>query len=265
MSIIALEPTPLTGSRRPAGSRAAVHSDAARRGSADVRRYRTSTISIIKAHILMKDSPVHRGAGVADLGAFAKRFIHGRVSGFEKDIRICLTRRRAVGRPGFTHAYFPALGTCCATLEYFAGLYRGNLRGIAAQHIADWAQDYLAQPDYDRESVRVLFDGFRHPVAHRGIASGVWIDQRPGPTYGSRLTWKVLANSSRPACRVVAETGFLEKDPPWRCRYTHRLHIHLRRLAIDIRDGAIRYARAVSVDRQLQTNFTRCMEQLYPR
>jgi len=208
--------------------------------------------------------PARRGVRPGDPGRFAERFIRSRVAGFDKDIRICLTPVRARARAGLTHAYFPVLGTCCATLEYLAGLYRGNLRGIGAQHIADWAEQFLRQPDYDRETIRVLFDAFRHPVAHRGIASGVWIDQRPGPTHGNRLTWKVLADARRPSCRIVPERGDLQRDPPWLCGYTHRVHIHLRGLAVDIRNGALANARAVRGDHNLQTSFMKCMQQLYP-
>jgi len=163
-----------------------------------------------------------------------------------------------------THAYFPALGACCATFEYFAGLHRGNLHRLGWQQVADWAQRYLPQPDYDRETVRILFDGFRHPVAHRGIASGVWIDRHPGSGLGRRLTWKLLADSRRPACRVVAENGRLENDPPWPCAYTHRVHIHLKRLERDIRSGARRYSRELAASPQLQANFMACMKQVYP-
>ena len=162
------------------------------------------------------------------------------------------------------HAYFPALGACCATLEYFAGLHRGNLRRVGWQQIAVWAQEYLRQPDYDRETVRLLFEAFRHPVAHRGIASGVWIDQQPGTGHGRRLTWKVLAGPKRAACRVIAEQGSLKKDPPWPCPYTHRVHIHLEGLAADIRDGATRFGAALAEDQRLQANFMACMRQLYP-
>jgi hypothetical protein len=100
--------------------------------------------------------PAHRGIAPGNTGAFAERFIRSRVDGFDNDIRICLTPIDARGRAGLTHAYFPVLGTCCATLEYLAGLYRGNLRGAGAQHIADWAQQFLPQPDYDRETIRIL-------------------------------------------------------------------------------------------------------------
>jgi len=213
----------------------------------------------------MKSSATHRGAGVNAPGRFAERFIRSRLQSFEKDIRICLTPSRDRRDGGVTHAYFPALAACFGTLEYLSGLYRGNLRGIGAQHIADWALRYLPQPDYNADAIRILFDAFRHPVAHRGIASGVWIDRRPGPTFGQRLTWKVLADARRPACRVVVDPGSLTRDPPWDCGYTHRVHIHLKRLALDIRQGATQYARTTGVQADLQGKFMRCMEQLYPR
>jgi hypothetical protein len=208
-------------------------------------------------------SPSHRGAE-HNVPVFAERFIRSRIAGFKKDVRICLTPAEASGGKGDTHAYFPALGACCGTLEYLAGLYAGHLNGIEAQHIARWAALYLPQPDYDKDCIRILFDAFRHPVAHRGIASGVWIDRKNGPTKGNRLTWKVLADSRRPACRVVEKNGCLKRDPPWPCGYTHRVHIHLGALAIDIAEGAVRYSEAIASDAALKDNFMACMKQLYP-
>lgn len=206
----------------------------------------------------------HRGSP-GDPHAFAKRFILCRLEGFEKDIRICLTPHAAKARSGLTHAYFPALATCCATLEYLTALHRGNIRGIGWPHVADWAKRFLPQPDYDRDTVRVLFDAFRHSVAHRGIASGVWIDQNRGPGHGRRLTWAIHANSRRPPCRLVPEDRALVRDPPWPCRYTHRVHIHLKGLANDIRKGAVSHATAVGRETGLLENFMACMQQLYPR
>ena len=212
----------------------------------------------------MKGAPRHRGTG-GNSSRFASRFVTSRVAGFQKDMRICLTPIKARGRSGITHAYFPALGACCATLEYLAGLHRGNLRRVGWRDVANWAQSYLPQPDYDTETIRILFEAFRHPVAHQGIASGVWIDQQPGAGHGRRLTWKVLADSRRPACRIVAEQGHLVKDPPWLCGYSHRVHIHLKGLAADIRKGATRYRRALNTDQGLHDRFMACMRQLYPR
>ena len=212
----------------------------------------------------MKGAPKHRGTA-GDLTKFPLRFVMSRLAGFEKDIRVCLTPIPSDGHSGNTHAYFPALAACCGALEYFAGLHRGNLRGVGWPDVAEWARIYLPQPDYDRDTVRILFNAFRHPVAHRGIASGVWVDRQRGAGHGRRLTWKVLADSRRPPCRVVAESGQLHKDPPWPCPYTHRVHIHLKGLAADIKKGATRYGRALAGDQGLHDRFMTCMKQLYPR
>ncbi len=211
----------------------------------------------------MKSAPAHRGA-TEDTAKFAGRFIKGRLIGFEKDMQICLTPVKSKTGSGITHAYFPALAACCGILEYLAALYRGNIRGVGWPQVADWAQNFLPQPDYDRDTIRILFETFRHPVAHRGIASGVWLDRNNGAGRGRRLTWKVSADAKRPACEVVEEKGQLKRDPPWPCPYTHRVHIHLRGMWIDIRNAAILYSKKLTINQQLQTNFEACMRQLYP-
>ena len=211
----------------------------------------------------MERGPAHRGSS-GDQAAFAQRFVRDRLKSFEKDMKICLTPLALTSSSSATHAYFPALGACCGTAEYLTGLHRGNLRGIGWRVVADWAATYMTQPDYDRDTIRVLFQVFRHPVAHRGISSGVWVDQHPGEGGPRRLTWKVLADARRPACHIVAEAGELKRDPPWPCAYTHRVHIHLRRLWLDIRDAGDRYADQLARDDLLQQHFKSCMRQLYP-
>jgi len=197
------------------------------------------------------------------MAAFASRFVDGRLAGLKKDIDICLTPIKAAAG-GTTHAYFPALAACCSTLEYLTALHRGNVRGLGWRQLAEWAHEYMPQPDYDDDVVRILFEAFRHSVAHRGIPSGVWIDQNSGPGRGRRLTWKVFADSKHPACEVREERGQLVRDPPWPCSYTHRVHIHLRGLWVDIRGAAKRYSGELLTDVQLQDRFVACMRQLYP-
>ena len=211
----------------------------------------------------MSNRPLHRGTG--DQGEFAKKFVLDRLAGFEKDIEICLSPIPSRTRRGPTHAYFPALASCCGTLEYLAALHRGRLNGLGWPDVAKWAERYLPQPDYDEDTVRILVDAFRNAVAHRGIATGVWIDQMPGPEQGRRLTWRVLADSRHPSIRIVREEKTLVNDPPWPCSYTHRVHIHLKAMSVDIRNGAKGYANDVSQDMELQSKFFACMKQLYPR
>lgn len=204
----------------------------------------------------------HRAAP-DDPVAFARSFIDGRLRGFEKDIRICLTPVKSETRPGNTHAYFPALSACCSLLEYLTAMHRGNTRGIGSQQISAFARQYLPQPDYDSDTVRILFEALRHPVAHRGIASGVWVDRVPGGNQ-RRVVWQVDASTRRPACRLVEKNGVLRKDPPWPTPYTHRVHISLRKLSADIRDAARAYSKAIVNDAALVRNFQACMRQLYP-
>lgn len=207
--------------------------------------------------------PAHRGA-VIDPAAFAKKFVLDRLAGFEKDIDICLTPVPSKTRSGHTHAYFPALAACCGTLEYLSALYRGRVNGLGWPDVSKWAERYLPQPDYAEDPVRLLVDAFRNAVAHRGIASGVWIDRKPGAGHGRRLTWRVLADSRRPSVRIVPEESTLTSDPPWPCRYTHRVHIHLKSMSVDIRNGARSYADNLAQDHELADRFFACMRQLYP-
>lgn len=206
----------------------------------------------------------HRGSG-DDIGAFARHFVLSRLAGFQKDIQICLTPIPSQTRPGTTHAYFPALATCSGTIEYLTAMYLGRVDGLGWRNVADWAKTYLPQPDYDGDTIRVFFEAFRNSVAHRGIASGIWRDRKPGAGHGRRITWKIFANAERPSIRIVAEEGTLKNDPPWRCSYTHRVHIHLKSMAVDIREAATRYANDVSGNRSLQGHFVSCMRSLYPQ
>lgn len=211
----------------------------------------------------MQTKVKHRGAG-ANGGEFAKKFVLARLDGFEKDIHICLKPAPSKSRPGPTHAYFPALATCCGFLEYLTVLYRGSTNSPGWRNISNWALRYMRQPDYNEERVRILVEHFRHSVAHRGIATGVWVDREPGPEMGRRLTWKVSADALRPSIHIVPEANTLVRDSPWPCSYTHRVHIHLRALAIDLREGARSYAQDVSGATALQEKFFECMHRLYP-
>ena len=206
----------------------------------------------------------HRGSA-NDTGAFASHFVLSRLAGFEKDIHICLSPIPSKTRWGPTHAYFPALATCCGTIEYLTAMHCGRVDGLGWRNVAAWAKTYLPQPDYDNDTVRVFFEAFRNSVAHRGIASGIWRDLKPGPGRGRRITWKVLADARRPAIRIVEEYGTLKNDPPWLCNYTHRVHIHLKSMAVDIREAATQYAKDVLTSRDLQSSFMSCMLTLYPQ
>jgi hypothetical protein len=163
-----------------------------------------------------------------------------------------------------THAYFPALMSCCSTLEYLAGLFVGRAdTSISRRDIAGYAERYMPQPDYDGETIRILIDAFRNAVAHRGISTGIWRDEHAAHV-GRRITWKIFEDDSKPSLALRAESGFIRRDSPWPCAYTHRMYIHLSRLGEDIRDSSQAYLQELKTSKPLLSNFERCMKQLYP-
>ena len=225
-----------------------------------------------KGNLDTKRRRPHRGSA-DNIAEFAPKFVRGRLRGFEKDMCICLRdtlyselpERVRNGRSPSTvvHAYFPALGACCATLEYLSALYAGHIDRIGESHIQRYAKKFLPQPDYSPELVRVLYLAFRHPVAHRGIASGVWKDAHP-KMQGRRLTWNVSESDDGPPIRLAPEASALTKDSPWPCAYTHRVHINLGKLWRDIKDSADKYLLELATNGPLLIHFEKCMRQLYP-
>ena len=208
-------------------------------------------------------SAPHRDTS-GEIAQFAPRFIKARFVGFEKDMRICLTAIRHPLKREKTHAYFPALASCCSTLEYLTNLHRGSFNSAGHVEIAAFANQYLPQPAYNSEIIHVLIYAFRHTVAHRGISSGVWVDPRNGQATPKRVVWKITASTRFPALELKAEDGLLRNDPPWPTPFNHRMQINLGRLWRDIKAAAEQYAVDVAVDIQLQNNFRRYMERLYP-
>jgi hypothetical protein len=212
----------------------------------------------------MGTGPDHRGAP-NDMAEFARKFIEARLAGFEKDMKICLRAEKIPGRKS-TYAYFPALMNCCGTLEYLASLYLGRTSPCGDEQLARYTARFMPQPEYSRDMLRVLLEAFRHPVAHRGIASGVWVDRNPA-NGNRRVTWKLGTQSKPPALALKEENGALKKDSPWPCRFTHRMHIHLGRLWRDVRESALKsggLCDVVASDPAVLRNFERVMRHLYP-
>ena len=210
------------------------------------------------------ESEMSRQLNHVDIAEYAKRFVLDRLAGFEKDMQICLSAAPRRDGHGNTYAHFPALGACCGIIEYLTALHHGNIN-IGWQQVAMWSHQYLPQPDYDEYMVRILIAFFRNTVNHRGIASGVWIDKDQGRGNGRRLTWKIYASARRPACQVIEENHVLVNDPPWPCPYTHRVHIYLKALQVDIRKAAKSFSNDLANDSRSLKKFEQVMNQIYPR
>lgn len=256
------------------------------RGSSQRSQRRRSTPTVPASHRLPSSSVVSidqwassmkrasakqtraRGSEGA-LAKFAPRFLRGRLDGFQKDMKTCLTGIPNPKRRGKeTHAYFPALMACCGMLEYMACLYRGPSRNTRNTFIASW-RDIAGFPNrfvpgvYDEDAVRILHESIRNAVAHRSILSGVWVDEDKRNA-GRRLVWSIYEDFDGLAIQIEAHSGTIRRDSLWECPYTHRVHVRLGTLSNDISEAINAYIAELECSADLQNKFERCLRYLYP-
>jgi hypothetical protein len=193
-----------------------------------------------------------------DVEKFARKFLHEHIERFNKDIAICL-RPDKIG----SHAYFPALITCIAFAELLSGLHAGNLKGDGLKKLKDYASDFMDQTTYDADRLEILYEMFRHKVAHLAQPYAVFKTEKGQPR---RLTWTVEESGSKPAIEIVQETSRIERAvTPWPVRYDHRAVVRIESLASDIRESITRYLERFQTDKSACVRFRTCMEDFFPR
>ncbi len=129
--------------------------------------------------------------------------------GFEKDMLICLKPIDHPTRNGETHAYFPFLMSCLGAIEYLARLRSGCRpnSGVPMQEVEAFIREHI--PDL-QAVIGLLFEAIRHPVAHRGIASGVTVIKDKSGNVQGRFTWRITESNARPSVQVRKECGVLD-------------------------------------------------------
>lgn len=209
----------------------------------------------------------HMGSG-GDAKKYADAYLTERLWQLRNDITTCLAGRRTSDGKGFEHAYFPALSTCCGMLELFANLHGGDSKNQRKRYdrLEDYS-DFLPGNCYSRDNLEVLYKALRNPIAHHGVAAGLF-EETSKASRRRRITWMLTANARRPALELIKKTGVLEKDPPENRTYTHRLCVRLGRFWRDIYDSVDMpkgYREAVMSDPVVLAKFHRCIDQIFPR
>src|SRR5580704_16108554 len=108
--------------------------------------------------------PVLPFSSDADVVHFAKAFLDNHIERFKKDIAICLTPKKV--NSAKSHAYFPALITCIAFADLLSGLNAGKLDGHGLRELKDYITKFMNNTDYTSDRIDVLYECFRHKVAH---------------------------------------------------------------------------------------------------
>ena len=182
----------------------------------------------------IKPMPVLPFSSDAEVIEFAKEFLRGHVERFQKDIAICLTRDA-----NNEHAYFPALITCISFADFLSGLYAGKLDGHALKELKDYTSTFLST-DYTSDRLDILYECFRHKVAHLAQPYVVF-DTHSKPKFRGQqrrlIAWTVLASRRKPPIEIVVvkpTKQILTAVTPWRVQYDHRVFVSVRSLASDI-------------------------------
>jgi hypothetical protein len=198
---------------------------------------------------------------------FAKQFLRDQVEGFRKDIRICLTmdRRRR-------HAYFPALIRCISFADFLGGLHAGNIESHSLAELQSYARKFMNVAIYDQLRLTILYEGFRHKIAHLSDPYPVF-DTATKPTKFSaphrRIAWTVYAARRHPAINLIRypkDLHLRKTKTPWKVSYDHRIQISLRSFANDIVksiNGPSGYLRHLQSDPSARKNFERAMQKFF--
>jgi hypothetical protein len=192
---------------------------------------------------------------------------------YRKDMSICL-RRNGDG----SHAYFPALMTSIGFLDFLSGLYAGTLEHQRLDELKAYASRFMNPANYDSLRLEILYEMFRHKLAHLGYLPVVFdttTTRNPNRFSGQpprRITWTVCASGRKQPIEIKEDfttPQYLKRKhyPPWRIPYDCRVYISLRRIQTDIRKsiyGRFGYLRALEGDPKLHERFAACMRYYFP-
>jgi hypothetical protein len=121
---------------------------------------------------------------------YAKSFLRDRIQAFRKDMAICMTADTK-GQ----HAYFPALMTCTAFLDFLSGLNAGKLHGHGIKDLLIYRNKFMDANRY--QHIDLMYIMLRHKIAHLAYPYIVF-DTATSTKYPlnphRRVTWKVFAS-----------------------------------------------------------------------
>lgn len=198
----------------------------------------------------------------------ADKFILERVSFFEKDMKICLKGIRIKPSNKITHAYFPALMLCFANLEFMGRLYGGEYVKRGKAQVKDFVDEFMDTTTYSTENIDVLWDGFRHKLAHLTHPEYVYKYKQ------KRITWAVSEKKTivhkcqkYPHMQIRQKKGYIGEKifKPYPVQYTHIIYISLPVFKSDIQKAMKDYSNKIKKDEKLQTKFDKIIKKIFPK
>ena len=208
-----------------------------------------------------------------DVVRFAEEFVPDRIKFFEKDMTICLRPLRRKEFPEPTHAYFPALMVCIATMDLMGQMYTGNPESKIAG-IREFVADYMDVATYTPGAIDLLWKGFRNKVAHAAHPEYV-IDTKKVRYWKHphmRVTWYVseskdMNHLGKDCAHLLLrkKEGQIKIKPrPYEVQFDHIFYICLPSLKNDIQLGMKAFLTHLKANKSIQDNFEKIVRVLYP-
>ena len=168
----------------------------------------------------------------------------------------------------FQHAYFPALITCIAFLDFLSGLHAGTLIGHNETHLLDYRNKFMDSNKY--QHLELMYVMLRHKIAHLAYPYIVF-DTSAAPARHQfaprRVTWAIYACKRTLPIEVKdfpSPRSDLKTSCPWPLTYNSRMLVSIRSFQADIIDSIAPYLNELESNKQLKTNFEKCMNQYFP-
>jgi hypothetical protein len=201
----------------------------------------------------------------AEQAKFAWEFVERRLWGFEKDINICLSHAQD------DRAFMPGLMTCMSFLDLLSGMCKGKVEGHSHKDFVDFMREFTPAGRYGPNTLRILYIGFRHKLAHLGHPFFVF-DTRSDPhrrlddVPRMLLTWEISSEAREPPIELIdypVPQRTKTQPVPWEVYYDHRICISVRTLADDAMEAACAYRSRLETDEVLLAEFVKCMYKFY--
>lgn len=182
----------------------------------------------------------------------ARLLIDERLESLQRDVPQCLSG---------THAPFPAMLYCFATIDLLGALASGNASRAAKSTVQ--SKDYLRRfMHYSQEHCELLMDLFRHKLVHLAQPSPI-VERN-----GQHVSWGCWHEDSSHHLQVVPLPvgSTVQITASWSRPCTHRFEVSISHMVRDIVRSAQDpggYLHSLSQDADLQCKFGVAFEQIH--
>jgi hypothetical protein len=161
---------------------------------------------------------------------------------------------------------------CISFLDFLGGLHAGNIETHSLRELRGYANRFMDGADYDELRLSILYEGFRHKIAHLSDPYPVFDTSTKSKKFAAphrRIAWTVYAGKRQPAIKLIPypKPILLKKTrTPWAVSYDHRIQISLRSFANDIVksiNGPSGYLRQLQSDSLARKNFEKAMQKFF--